>query len=400
MSDRLNVLFFVTDTRSCVHFVRLGIALAKKGYRVVLLSETEGRSDTFLDELQKYNIDRYAIDKIGNNPLVGFLGLKRILCENEIDLVHSQGVMESVKVRILNVKNLRKQRIITTVNSVPGLEGSMKVGARGASFLLNKCSDFVVCPSNYVRNLLMSNGLTKDKGVVVYNSIDVDWFDRTKVVSAPEIESTFHFINPDIPNIVCVARLEPEKGIEYLLEAVKKVLRRTMVNVLIIGDGSIRKELQKRASALAISRHVFFPGWVTNDRMPFVLYNIADVCVLPSLKELLPFFVLESMAAARPIVSTSVGGIQEAVFDGFNGHVVQPRDSDSLANAISKLIQSKKLANQMGANSRRIIEEKFSIQESISQLETVYNAAVHGTTIETYKKEMISDGRARYISAS
>jgi glycosyltransferase involved in cell wall biosynthesis len=377
MSNKLNVLFLVTDAKKCVHFSRLGIALAKRGHRVILLSDTEEESEVFSDELRKYNIDHHTIHEVGKKPFRGFSELDRVLSEGEIDLAHTQGVMQSIKVCALNFKDSRRRGIVTTVNSVPGFEGSMNMGARLISFLLNRCSDFVVCPSNYVRNLLLSNGLMVRKGVVVYNSIDVGWFDQAQETSVSKVEEAFYnFADSGVPNVVCVARLEPGKGIEYLLAAAKKVLKKTAVNFLIIGDGSMKAELQEQAHTLGINKNVFFSGWIANNHIPFVLHNIADVCVLPSLKELLPFFVLESMTAAKPVVSTLVGGIPEVIADGWNGYLVPPGDFESLANALIEILGHSERSEQMGINGRRSVENGLNVDSAVSKLETLYEMAL------------------------
>src|SRR4029453_8125800 len=90
-----------------------------------------------------------------------------------------------------------------------------------------------------------------------------------------------------------------------------------------------------------------------------------DVFVLPSLMEGHPLAVLEAMAAGKPIVATTVGGLAEAMEDGVSGLLVPPGDADALAEAVVSLLRDPERAARLGREARRALEERFSLEKSV-----------------------------------
>jgi len=99
---------------------------------------------------------------------------------------------------------------------------------------------------------------------------------------------------------------------------------------------------------------------------------VADICVSASLGELFPFYILECMAAAKPIVTTDVGGVAEAVIDGVNGYLVPPRNPSSLAKSILNLLNNPDKARQMGQKGRELAKQNFSMNIVCKKLEKIY----------------------------
>ena len=115
-----------------------------------------------------------------------------------------------------------------------------------------------------------------------------------------------------------VGRLTPVKGIPYLLQAARMLLRGgANVKVLVVGDGSIRQDLMTQTHDLGITDEVVFLGHREDTDE---LLQALDIFVLPSLSEGIPMALLEAMAASRAVVASRVGGIPEIVEDGFEGY--------------------------------------------------------------------------------
>ena len=375
----MNILLFATPTSICAHFSRLGVSLAKRGHKVVLVADSEGMAEGFPEEMESHNVQSYVIKNVSQKRFRGLAGLCRILQKEDINVIHTQGVTQSVKAYMANKATSKKRPIVTTVNSIPGLNQEMNMYAKIASFLLKQCSDLVICPSRYLRSLLLYSGAIPNNTIVMHNAIDLDWFDRAKESSDNIVAGLIgNLHNSDIPLVVCVARLEVEKGIEYLLIAAERVLKTSDARFLIIGDGSTKDQAHKLASKLNIEKDVFFAGRVPHLYIPHILDRMAYMCVLPSLKELLPFFVLEAMAAAKPVVSTSVGGVPEAIRNSWNGYLVPPRNPESLAAAITGLLDNPDKSMQMGVRGRKLVEERFSAARASAKLEALYSEKLEG----------------------
>ena len=168
-----------------------------------------------------------------------------------------------------------------------------------------------------------------------------------------------------------VGRLTPVKGIPYLLDAARILLRQgANVKVLVVGDGSIRQDLLAQARNLGVGERVVFLGHREDTD---VLLQALDIFVLPSLSEGIPMALLEAMAASRPIVASRVGGIPEIIEDGVEGFLVEPMDVDSLAERCRRLIKSPDVARKMGEQARTRVERDFSAVAMADRVASVYN---------------------------
>ena len=155
-----------------------------------------------------------------------------------------------------------------------------------------------------------------------------------------------------------VGRLTPVKGIPYLLDAARILLRQgANVKVLVVGDGSIRQDLLAQARNLGVGERVVFLGHREDTD---VLLQALDIFVLPSLSEGIPMALLEAMAASRPIVASRVGGIPEIIEDGVEGFLVESMDVNNLAERCRRLIESPDVARKMGEQGRKRVESEFS----------------------------------------
>ena len=148
-----------------------------------------------------------------------------------------------------------------------------------------------------------------------------------------------------------VGRLTPVKGIPYLLDAARILLRQgANVKVLVVGDGSIRQDLLAQARNLGVGERVVFLGHREDTD---VLLQALDIFVLPSLSEGIPMALLEAMAASRPIVASRVGGIPEIIEDGVEGFLVESMDVNNLAERCRRLIESPDVARSMSAEGQK-----------------------------------------------
>ncbi|MDW8394911.1 MAG: glycosyltransferase family 4 protein [Anaerolineae bacterium] len=146
--------------------------------------------------------------------------------------------------------------------------------------------------------------------------------------------------------ILTVARLSPNKGVEFLIRAMPSVLAaRPDTYLAIAGAGEEREHLEQVANALALRNHVHFLGFRSD--IPALL-AASDLFVLPSLEEGLPLALLEAMSSGVVPICTAVGGIPEVVQDGISGLLVPPSSSQALAEAILRALSMDEAAhNQM-----------------------------------------------------
>ncbi|NSW90262.1 MAG: glycosyltransferase [Firmicutes bacterium] len=173
----------------------------------------------------------------------------------------------------------------------------------------------------------------------------------TSTFSKKEIESSIKEINKELIKILYVGYLRHEKGLQYLLEAVK-LLRKENVNVYltIIGEGDILVELKKVVIDLEIDKFVNFKGYIPLGETLFNEYKKHDIFVLPSISEGTPRVLLEAMCKGLAVIATNVGGIPYSVKNEYNGILVKPKDSKALANSILKVINDDDLRKYIITN--------------------------------------------------
>jgi glycosyltransferase involved in cell wall biosynthesis len=168
-----------------------------------------------------------------------------------------------------------------------------------------------------------------------------------------------------------VGRLEREKGINYLLLAMKIILTRfPNAKLEITGEGSALNELKFLSNKLNISNSVIFFGKLDN---PIPNYIRMDVFVLPSVLEGFGLVLLEAMAAGVPVVATNVDGIKEVVIDGESGILVLPKNPEAIADAVMSIIENPRLAKGLVEEGIKRAQS-FDIQEQLMKLDNLYTS--------------------------
>jgi glycosyltransferase involved in cell wall biosynthesis len=113
-------------------------------------------------------------------------------------------------------------------------------------------------------------------------------------------------------------------------------------------------------------------GWVS-DSEKWAIYQKADLLILPSYEEGLPYVIIEAMASGLPIISTPVGGIPEVIKEGINGFLINPGDYEALANRIIQLVQNKELRLTIGHKNQEDAKNKYAQEQIFLNLENIYN---------------------------
>ena len=247
-------------------------------------------------------------------------------------------------------------------------------GAKGRIFnLVNHLTCHrVIAVSEAVKEKLIRQGVAPEKITVIYNGVDVEGL--RKRAAEPLAGGLLKSLRPpggQAARLVgAVARLEPEKGHQYLLEAARLVLDAGInARFVIAGTGSLAGELKSTACRLGIEEAVIFTGFVEN--VPQLLAAL-DVVVLPSLTESFGLALVEGMCLGKPCVGSNVGGIREIITPGVNGLLAEPGDAAALAEKISFLLQNPENARRMGSEAARTVEEKFDARLMTKRITDLY----------------------------
>lgn len=181
--------------------------------------------------------------------------------------------------------------------------------------------------------------------------------------------------------LVIVSRLVHNKGHIILLQALAQLINRyPQLRLTIIGDGETRNEIEEQIKALGLSDIVEMTGHVPYNQVATVLHAAkVNANILPSYlySESFPISLLEAMALGLPCIGTRWTGIPYIIVDGETGFIVEPKDVDSLANAIEKLVSNPEMAAEMGRKGRRRVEEKFSAERVAHEVASIYEEVVY-----------------------
>jgi len=208
------------------------------------------------------------------------------------------------------------------------------------------------------------------KLITIHNGLNADEYYKTNDTS--DFRKKYG-IDQNAVIIGTASRIEPKKGLGYLLKAAN-ILKEKNVNfkLIIVGEGYAKEQLNDLRQELKLEKHVDFLGFWEKERMP-EFYSVLDIFVLPSLSEGLGGNVnLEAMASFLPVVSTNVGGVPEVLRDNITALLVRPGDECELSDALIYLIQNPNIAKEMGRRGREIVENKFRKEETLNRIISLY----------------------------
>jgi glycosyltransferase involved in cell wall biosynthesis len=218
-------------------------------------------------------------------------------------------------------------------------------------------------------------GMRADQLSMIPNGVDVD---RSQRRSDRQVARAAQGLGRDSsPVAAVVARLEPQKGHRHLIDAVAELVcdfPRFML--LLAGDGTLRSDLEAQARGRGIGENVRFLGHCSDVQG---VLEAADVFVLPSLWEAMPFALLEAMAGGLPVVATGVAGVPELVADGRTGYLVPPADAPALAAALRRVLASPDAGVAMGEAGRARVERHFALHLMLDKTQDTYRRLLHAS---------------------
>lgn len=301
--------------------------------------------------------------------LAGFLRtagrLTRTFARYPVDLLHAQVISDSKAVVAARMAGVAQ--VVGTYHLDPGRN---RLHALLPEIVTTRCLHHAVAVSRNTQLAWIPRpGIGPTRISVIPNGVDVDQYRRR---TAPATARHALGIPPDAdPVLAVVGRLEEQKGHRYLLPAIAELMTTSPgIYLVLAGDGMRRDDLARQAAALGIAGRVRFAGHIGDVQ---TVLDAADIFVLPSLWEALPFALLEAMASGLPVVATAVAGVPELVEHNQTGLLVPAADPSALAASLSALITRPELAKQMGAAARDRVRAQFSLASMLDQTQSLYD---------------------------
>ncbi len=317
------------------------------------------------------DIKYYAMNTPGKFPVQDILRLAGLLRDEYADIVEIHGIRANFIGR-LAAKLAGVPIILTSVLSTDDwrkwyhvwLDRSTSWAVTGWIANSNACK----------RSLVEREHFPANKISVLYDGIVIeDWTRFSDNTTRLRYRAEWGY-NEENVIFVTVANFRPDKGLQYLIEAIPLVLKKNPhARFVLVGSDWMGGQLQKRSEELNIKHAIHFMGFRRDIKE---IYDAADGTILPSLREGLPICLIEAMSMELPVVATSVSGIPELVADGLSGLLVAPRDLDNLAKAISQMALDKTVRQEMGHHGRLRVQKMFAIEDMIKNLENYYQICV------------------------
>lgn len=234
--------------------------------------------------------------------------------------------------------------------------------------ITSRITDGFVMVSKANEKVALNLGITKGRRVALIRSgISLEEFSyRPKLVGRLKKELNLPEHSKVVTQISC---FKPQKApADFVDVAARVALMEKQVFFLMVGDGLLRPDVEKAVASHGLENCFKILGWRRD--VPEILHD-TDVLVLTSLWEGLPKVLPQAMAAGVPAVVTRVDGSPEAILDGVNGFVVEPRDVKGMAARVVQLLRDPELRRKMGEEGKKRAQE-FDINTMVRKQEEFY----------------------------
>lgn len=366
------------------HGYHLAMALDKLGHDVHYVTNYSDPID--FNSVTTYNTyTKISPNDISRFPFMGFnkwllkhfkeniyaaMKARSILAqEKDFDVIHCHGNLVAF---VLSKEKERIPVLYTEHDAPPWICAYRTLYERlmrkSFYYALNKSAmeriSHLITVSDAQRDFLVNKWhIPKEKITTISSGVDIKMFSPSnnhneyvrKKYSLPENYSIF------------VGRLEPRKGVDYLIKSMENV----EITSMIIGEGPDRIRLEDLAIENGVHHKIMFTGGVSNEDLKS-LYARARFFVLPSISEGLPLTILEAMSSGIPVIANNINGISEIVRHKYNGLLTRPNDVNSLSNAQRTLINDTSLCKEMGINARATVEKNYSWESVARRMTKVY----------------------------
>ncbi len=392
--NEFRVIHFKTDAIPPIDFTEgielLRVNIGKLGaekianymrFKELVIDATHGAKNP--EELYEQRFEKGFEDYLGVNRKVA-MEIKDIYDHKPFDILHIHDY-QLLPVRGFLDKMFDSMPVIFTWH-MPFTED---MGASWKSFFneyLSKYDKVVFSTDEYVRTA-ESAGIPKHKLEKINPFIDPD---ECKYEGVNDVRSILGI--GDKLMVLCVSRMDPRKGQDVLISAMKKVFEskpelKESARCVLVGNGSFSKQIMKNersglqqkladlAASLGISEQVIFTGHVSDNDL-YKFYDACDIVVQPSRQEGFGLTISEGMLFGKPAIGSNVGGIPEQIKDGKNGFLFGVGDSEQLATKLLQLIENKELRENMGRKGKEIVMDRFTVKRGYEDHARLYSEAL------------------------
>ena len=236
-------------------------------------------------------------------------------------------------------------------------------------FVLKRCAWIISVSEASKKNCVKWLSIDPNKIVVIHNGVNLEWVAKMSEMRVDLPEG----YDSDFKTITFVGSLIHRKGVDVLLQSIKNVLQGKNLNVIIVGDGELRDNLESLSRELNINNHVFFVGEKVN---PFPYMKLGCIFVLPSRAEGFPNVLLEAMALDNAVIATDCKTGPIEIIDGSNGTLIPVDDAQTLTEAIMSYLEKPELVKEHSFNAFKTLEKDFQLDHQLSKFKNLIQGKI------------------------
>ncbi len=355
----------------------LAIEMAKRGHKIDIFTTSVNSKDS-IEKRENMTIYRYGTNFRVHGSIFSF-GMFHKPMKHDVDVIHAHFSTPPGEIAGARCAKRKKVPFILTYHGDWQESFGGFVRRTALSFynkhLLDKVlsfADVIISPSEYYIDESRFLGKYRNKIVVIPNGINMEDFG----IPYSKEECREKLGLPLDRNIILfVGNLTPYKGPDVLVKAMPMIIKEVPDTELVfVGRGKMRNELEKLAEKIGIKNHLKFAGFV-EESLKSLYYKAADVFVLPSTlnTEVFPIVFLEASASGLPMVVSDLDTFKCIIEEGYNGLFTKRGDEKNLADAIIYLLENEDVREKMGKNARKKVEG-YSWENIAEETERVYEA--------------------------
>lgn len=349
----------------------IATGLPKNLYDVFVIT---GKGEILKNKLEKENIRVYEIDNLKRDistfsEIKSFFSILKILRQERPDVLHlnspKAGGLGSVVGKILGIKNVILTAHGWTFNEDRRVFDKLVIMFL-SWFTVLLCHKTIVIAEKEMKQTKIMPFVNK-KIVLIRNGVEnIDFKEKTEAQ-----KELFKYINKTSINNVLwlgtVSELHKNKGLEYTIEGVAKI--ETPFVFFIIGEGEERKNLEKMIEKYNLENRVFLVGFLENAKEYLRAF---DIFTLTSIKEGLPYTILEAGLAGIPVIASKVGGIPDIIDNGTGGVLVEKTNVEQITKTIKFMIKNPDQRRSFGLKLQEKVEKEFSLKQMLDKTMEVY----------------------------
>jgi len=340
----------------------LAFRLDPSRFESIICTTRRPPGETFDDELMAAGVQVISLDRTTRADLGAWAPLVALLRREPVDVLHAH--KHGANLWGVALGRLMRVPVVIAHEHAWSWEGQpfrrvldREVVARGADVVL-------AVSHNARRRMIEEEGLDPRVVRLLPNGIPA-----LPPPSGRDVRAELG-IEPDAPVVGTLSVLRPEKALEVLIGAASRLASTfPTLRVVIAGRGDEEARLRALVRDLRLEQTVLLIG-PRNDVSD--LLAVFDVAVCCSDFEGSPLSVMEYMAARLPVVATGVGGVPELIEGGVHGLLVEPRNVESLADAVERLLRDPGLRQQLGTRGRDRQQREFDIDATVRRVEALY----------------------------